>query len=142
MKNESKVMLKKQMKDGFYPALGTPTNDNGKLIETSYVKEIELMLASGASGMLCMGSMGNMVSLKNSEYPKVAKLCVKTVSKRVPVMVGVMDCSVNRVLDRIEALDDINIEGVVSTAPYYSQANVEEVKNFFTMLSKKSKYPV
>jgi dihydrodipicolinate synthase/N-acetylneuraminate lyase len=130
------------MKNGFYPALGTPTDDNGKVIASSYIKGIELMLASNAAGVLCMGSMGNMVGIRNSEYAKVASLCVKTVAKKIPVMVGVMDCSVNRVLDRIEALDNIEIEGVVATAPYYYKLNAGEIINFYTMVSKKSKYPL
>ncbi|MBN1181167.1 MAG: dihydrodipicolinate synthase family protein [Bacteroidales bacterium] len=130
------------MKNGFYPALGTPTDENGKLNKTSYTKEIELMIASGAAGVLCMGSMGNMVSIRNSEYQKTASICVKTVAKRVPVMVGVMDCSVNRVLDRIEALNDIEIEGVVATAPYYYKPSAGEMINFFTMVSENSRYPL
>jgi dihydrodipicolinate synthase/N-acetylneuraminate lyase len=130
------------LKNGFYAALGTPTDDNGKLIETSYAKGIELMIASGTSGMLCMGSMGNMVGIRNSEYAKTAALCVRTVAKRVPVMVGVMDCSVNRVSDRIEALDNIEIEGVVTTSPYYYRLNASEIINFYTMVSKYSKYPL
>lgn len=135
-------MTLRQMRNGFYPALGTPTDDNGKLIEASYVKEIELMVASNAAGVLCMGSMGNMVGIRNNEYARVASLCVKTVAKKIPVMVGVMDCSVNRVLDRIEALGNIDIEGVVATAPYYYKSNAGEIINFYTMISKKSKYPL
>lgn len=135
-------MKQNQMKNGFYPALGTPTDDNGKLIETSYVKGIELMIESGAAGMLCMGSMGNMVGIRDSEYAKTASLCVNTVAKRVPVMVGVMDCSVNRVLDRIEALDHLEIAGVVATVPYYYKPNSNEIINFYTLLSKRSKYPL
>lgn len=130
------------MKDGFYPALGTPTNEGGELVKKSYGEEIELMLASGAVGLLCMGSMGNMASLKNSEYPKVAKVCVETVSRKIPVMVGVMDCSVSRVLDRIEALDDIKIEGVVATVPFYYKLSENAIVNFYSLLGKKSKYPV
>jgi dihydrodipicolinate synthase/N-acetylneuraminate lyase len=130
------------MKNGFYPALGTPTDDNGILNETSYAKATELMIASGAAGVLCMGSMGNMVAIRNSEYAKTASVCVKTVAKRVPVMVGVMDCSVNRILDRIEALNNIEAEGVVSTAPYYYKLNAGEIINFYTMLSKYSRYPL
>jgi dihydrodipicolinate synthase/N-acetylneuraminate lyase len=131
-----------RIRNGFYPALGTPVDDNGILIERSFVREIELMIASGASGMLCLGSMGNMTGIRNNEYAKTASVCVKAVAKKVPVMVGVMDCSVNRVLDRIEALNNIDIEGVVTTAPYYHQLNANEIINFFTMLSEKSKYPV
>ena len=130
------------MKNGFYPALGTPTDENGTLNETSYAKETELMIASGAAGVLCMGSMGNMVAIRNSEYAKTASVCIKTVAKRIPVMVGVMDCSVNRILDRIEALNNIEIEGVVTTAPYYYKLNAGEIINFYTMLSKYSRYPL
>ncbi len=130
------------MKNGFYPALGTPLDENGKLNEKSYSRQIDLMIEAGAAGVLCMGSMGNMVSIRNSEYPKVASACVKTVAKRVPVMVGVMDCSVRRVLDRIEALNDIDIEGVVATPPFYYKPAAGEMKTFFSMIAKSSKYPI
>jgi 4-hydroxy-tetrahydrodipicolinate synthase len=130
------------MNNGFYPALGTPTDENGKLMESSYARGIELMIGSGAAGMLCMGSMGKMESIRNSEYPKIAAQCVNVVSKRVPVMVGVMDCSVSRVLDRIDALGNIAINGVVATAPFYSRASAGGIVNFFAQIAKKSKYPV
>jgi len=120
-----------QMNNGFYPALGTPTDDNGILNESSYSKGIELMVSSGAAGVLCMGSMGVMASIRNSEYAKTAQLCVDTVAKRVPVMVGVMDCSVNRVFDRIKALESAGIDGVVATAPFYFKLSAGEIVNFF-----------
>ena len=135
-------MLFTPMKDGFYPALGTPTNSNGNLIKTSYNKGIELMIEAGANGVLCMGSMGKMATIRDREYPIIAKQCFHAVSKRVPVMVGVMDCSASRVLDRIEALGDIEIDGVVATAPYYSKVGSEGIINFFKIVSKTSKYPV
>ena len=130
------------MKDGFYPALGTPTSDNGELIEDSYNKEIELMLEAGAQGVLCMGSMGKMAAIRNSEYPRIAKYCFKVISKRIPVMVGVMDCSASRVLDRIEALGNMNIDGVVATTPYYYKVGSDGITNFFKKLADHSKYPV
>jgi dihydrodipicolinate synthase/N-acetylneuraminate lyase len=131
-----------EMKNGFYPALGTPTDDDGKLIEASYSKGIELMIESNAAGVLCMGSMGNMAGIRNSEYSKTASVCVKTVAGKIPVMVGVMDCSINRVLDRIEALKDINIDGVVTTSPFYYRLTSGEISYFYTILAKKSRYPV
>jgi len=135
-------MLNKQMKDGFYPALGTPTDANGRLVRSSYEKQISLMIEAGAQGMLCLGSMGRMESIPDREYPVIAKACVEMVSKRVHVMVGVMDCSVSRVLDRINALNKIDIDGVVATAPFYSRLNERNAVNFFTLLAKSSPYPV
>ena len=135
-------MVENLMKNGFYSALGTPTDVDGKLIENSFSKQIDFMIDSGVAGVLCMGSMGKMESIRNSEYPKIAEKCVKMVAKRVPVMVGVMDCSASRVLDRIEALGNIDIDGVVATVPYYSKVSNSGIINFYTQIAKKSKYPV
>jgi len=135
-------MTARKMEDGFYPALGTPTDNEGKLNADSYNKQIELMLDAEASGVLCMGSMGKMSSIRDREYPNIAKVCTNTVSGRVPVMVGVMDCSVQRVIDRIEKLGDIKIDGVVATVPYYYIVNQGEIVNFFEMLSARSGCPV
>ena len=135
-------MIIKKMEDGFYPALGTTTDSDGKLNVSSFKRQVELMLNASAKGVLCMGSMGKMTSIRDREYPEVARQCVETVSQKAPVMVGVMDCSVSRILDRIEALGEIKIDGVVATAPYYYKLNTNEIIKFFQMLSKRSKYPV
>ncbi|MCE4565047.1 dihydrodipicolinate synthase family protein [Maribellus sp. CM-23] len=131
-----------EMKDGFYPALGTPTDENSKLVKDSFSKQIEMMIDADAKGVLCMGSMGKMISIRDCEYPAIAKQCVDIVSKRVPVMMGVMDCSVDRIIDRIDALDNCVVDGVVATVPYYFKLNMNEIINFFRLLAKRSKYPV
>ena len=130
------------MEDGFYPALGTPTDSEGKLIVNSFKKQIELMLNANAKGILCMGSMGKMASIRDKEYPTIAKHCAEIVSQKTPVMVGVMDCSVSRIMERIDSLGNIKIDGVVATVPYYYKLNTSEIVNFFGLLSKRSKYPV
>lgn len=135
-------MTSMQMKDGFYPALGTPTNDHGVLNKSSYNKGIKLMIEAGAQGVLCMGSMGKMTTIRNSEYANIAKSCSDIVSNRIPLLVGVMDCSASKVLDRIDALGNINIQGVVATTPFFSKISKDEIINFFKILSKNSRYPV
>jgi dihydrodipicolinate synthase/N-acetylneuraminate lyase len=61
-----------ELKKGFYPALGTPKDENGNVLEESYRKQIELMIEAGASGALCMGSMGTEVIFTLSQYKEVA----------------------------------------------------------------------
>lgn len=130
------------MKDGFFPALGTPLDADGNLNADSYSKQIDMMIDSGASGILCMGSMGNMSSIRDEVYTEVAEACVRTAAGRVPVMVGVMDNSVARVMDRIYALGDLEIEGVVATTPFYYKSSDEQIYNFFSLLAAESYYPV
>lgn len=130
------------MKNGFFPALGTPLDHEGNVNKDSFAKQVDTMIASGASGLLCMGSMGNMISIKDDVYPDVADICVDANNGRIPVMVGVMDNSVARVMDRIYALGDLNIDGVVATTPYYYKSTDRQIVNFYTMLAAESYYPV
>lgn len=130
------------MENGFYPALGTPVDDKGVLLEDSYAKQIELMIGAGASGLLCMGSMGQMESIKNVEYLKVATKCVEVNAGRLPVMVGVMDCSLARVLDRVELLNNLDIEGIVATLPFYYKIRPVDGVSFYRQLAERSKFPV
>ncbi|MDX1358897.1 MAG: dihydrodipicolinate synthase family protein [Clostridia bacterium] len=130
------------MKDGFFPALGTPLDAEGNLNRESFSKQIELMIQAGASGLLCMGSMGNMISIKDEVYPDVAETCVDANNGRLPVMVGVMDNSVARVMDRIYALGDLSIDGVVATTPFYYKSTDRQIYNFYSMLADESYYPV
>ncbi len=130
------------MKREFFPALGTPTDLDGALIKNSFSRQIELMIESGAQGVLCLGSMGNMASIRNREYPIVAQHCCSVVKKKIPLLVGVMDCSVSRILDRIDSLGNLDIDGVVTTTPFYSSLKPDEIVRFYSALSAKSKYPV
>ncbi len=130
------------IRNGFFPALGTPVDDEGILLEKSFENEIEMMVDAGAAGVLCLGSMGQMAAIRDSEYSKTASVCVNIVDGRIPVMVGVMDCSAGRVLERIERLEELPLEGVVATPPFYSALSQPEIISFFTLVSERSRYPV
>lgn len=127
------------MNKGFYTALGTPVDKNGNFCAESMAKQIEQQIEAGASGLLVMGSMGNMTYLKNSEYPKVAKVSAEVAKGRVPVLVGVTDISIGRVMDRVEAIADVKgIDGIVSTVPYYSVVTQDNIVKFYSEIANRS----
>ncbi len=116
---------------GFLPALGTPLDANGNLVVESFKKQIEDQIAAGAVGLLCMGSMGQMAAIRQDVYAEVARAAVETAAGRVPVLVGAMDCSVERAKDRIKMLEGINVDGIVFTAPYYAAVSPKQAMRFF-----------
>jgi 4-hydroxy-tetrahydrodipicolinate synthase len=130
------------METGFYPALGTPLDEDGRIIPESFRRQIDDQIDAGASGMLCMGTMGIEAFVRNVEYPRVAKTAAEAVRERVPLLVGAMDCSIGRVLQRIEALSDIPIDGVVVTGPFYHPATDDELFRFFRGIAAASAFPV
>lgn len=130
------------LKKGFYTALGTPIDDKGDLIADSLAKQIEMQIAHGASGLLLMGSMGIEAYLKNTTWIDAVKVAVKANAGRLPLFVGAMDCSVAKVMEKIELMGGMNIDGVVLTTPFYSGMKPEEVVNFFTIIADRSPAPV
>ncbi len=130
------------MKDGFVTALGTPIESDGTLAEESYRRHIDDQVDAGASALLAMGTMGNEAYLRDTVYPTVAKAAADAVGGRVPLLIGVTDLSIARVLDRVEAISDIDCDGIVATAPYYLKTTQEEILSFFSRIAEASTKPL
>ena len=127
------------MNKGFYTALGTPLDENLNVCAKSLANQIEQQIEAGVSGLLVMGSMGNMTYLRDSEYPKVAKVAAEAARGRVPVLVGVTDVAISRVMDRVAALEGIKgIDGIVSTVPYYSVVSQDNIYDFYNEIANRS----
>lgn len=130
------------MKKGFVPALITPLDENGQLVEASYRKQIEDMIAQGAVGLLAMGSMGQQPYLTTEVCREVARVAVDAAAGRVPVFVGAMDCSIRRASQRIAAMEDLDVDAFVFTAPYYNAVKPHMMLNFFRGVAGATKHNI
>ncbi|MFC3772487.1 dihydrodipicolinate synthase family protein [Paenibacillus sp. GCM10012303] len=129
-------------KQGFFPALGTPLDENGRLIEGSLRRHVADQIEAGAAGLLVMGSMGQQPYIRGGETAEIARIAVEEASGACPVLIGVMDNSIGRVQERMDRLDGLAIDGVVATTPYYYPLTQADIVNFFTSLAAYSPYPV
>ena len=130
------------MQTGFVPALGTPLDQNGNLMVESYKRQIEDQISAGAIGLLCMGSMGQQAFIRQAVCVDVAKAAVEAAAGRVPVYVGVMDCSIHRAKERMEALKDLDIAGFVFTAPYYAACTRAQMMTYFKGVAAATDKPI
>lgn len=128
--------------DGFYTALGTPVDESGNVIENSLVKHIRDQIDAGASGLLLMGSMGMEACIKESEYGRITEIAVRAVNGQCPLFVGAMDNSVWRVKEKLAAIGDLKIDGIVITTPYYFMSPQKELTAYFKAVAAASKFPV
>ena len=131
-----------ELRQGFYPALGTPLDKNGNLVKESYEKQIELMITAGASGVLCMGSMGAQDALDSANYALTARVASGAVRGRVPLFIGAMDNSVFRVKERFSLLSGVEFDGVVLTTPFYSTTSDKNLVRFFEEAADAAPRPV
>jgi len=131
------------MKNGFYTALGTPLTEDGRIVETSLVKQIEQQIEIGASGLLLMGSMGKEACIMNSEYDRIVNIAVNAVNGRVPLFVGAMDNSIARVMEKINMIGPAKkIDGIVLTVPFYSVPTNADAVFWFNSIADRSPYPI
>lgn len=127
---------------GFYTAMGTSLNSDGSLCKEGLKAHIENQIENGAAGIFIMGTMGMQPAIKNDVYADVAKLASETVNGRASLLIGVMDNSVARVIDRINSLKGLDLTGVVATAPFFCSCGGNDLTNFFTMIADKSEFPL
>jgi len=130
------------MKKGFVPALATPLDENGMLMEASYRKQIEDMIAQGAVGLLSLGSMGQQAFLTGSTCIETARVAVDAAAGRVPVFVGAMDCSIQRAIERMKAMEDLDVAAFVFTAPYYSVATRSQMMNYIKKVAAATRHNI
>lgn len=128
------------MKYGFVPALGTPLDENGRLMAESYKKQIERMLDAGAVGLLSMGSMGQQAFILNDVCVDVAQTAVDAAAGRVPVYVGAMDNSILRAKARVKSMEHIGLTAFVLTTPYYEVDNDGQVMKYFRSVAESTKH--
>jgi len=132
----------KRFSEGFITAIGTPLDRDGNLVKNSFKKHIEDQIKANVSGILCMGSMGQQASIKNNIFVDVAEASVSYIAFRVPIIVGCMDNSIERVKDRIDLIKKFKIDGIAVTTPFYYGLNQEDLLRFFTRIADYSLCPV
>lgn len=134
------------LREGFYPALGTPNDEAGEIIKRSLRLQIEQQIGHDAAGLLLMGSMGIQPCIRDSEYIKAVTIAADVVKGRCPLFVGAMDNSAGRVGDRIKAIVDaarnMAIDGIVVTTPYYYISPKDDLIRYFDKIAQISPYPV
>jgi 4-hydroxy-tetrahydrodipicolinate synthase len=130
------------IRGGFYTALGTPLDRDGRLNAASFARQVEDQVQYQAAGLLIMGSMGLGVFVRDCDYYKTVQTGVEAAKQACPIFAGVTDTSIGRVCDRIDVIKDLKIDGVVATAPYYYTVSDRELVRFYSELARRSPFPV
>ncbi len=118
------------LKSGFFCALGTPLDSEGRLMADSYARHIEQQIENGAAGVLSMGSMGMEGCVRSDQFQRVGVTAVEAAAGRLPVMIGAFDNSIARVRERLDQLKGLDA-AIVLTAPYYFSLNRVCVMKYF-----------
>ncbi len=112
--------MKKALK-GTGVAIITPFHKHGTVDFTALGKLIEHIITNGVNYIVALGTTGETATLSEKEKLAVTDFVVDTVSKRVPVVLGIGGNDTQKIVDQIKGFNFDGIDAVLSVAPYYNK---------------------
>jgi 4-hydroxy-tetrahydrodipicolinate synthase len=135
--------MKSTMLSGIIPPLLTPLTDDQTVDEAGVRRLIEHVLAGGVHGVFVLGSSGEGPMLVPTERVRLVQTAATAIHGRVPLLVGVSDCSVARVRETMEALALPGVDAFVATLPFYGDFTAPLIQvRFYGALAKLSPRPL
>lgn len=121
---------------GVVPPVITPLTGDAELDLESLHRLVERHLAAGVDALFVLGSSGEAVFLTRQRRQQLLQAVVEQVAGRVPVVAGVIDTTVPRVLEHVADAQAAGVNALVATAPYYVRTSPTEVKNHFRAIKQ------
>ncbi|MHC6181301.1 dihydrodipicolinate synthase family protein [Clostridium sp. JNZ X4-2] len=105
-------------------------------------KMIEGLIDDGVNGILFMGSIGEFFAMNMEEKKEFIKFVVKTVDKRIPVLIGTGGTVVDDVIELTKFAEDEGADAAVIVSPYYFKLNDNDIYNYYSDIANNTKLPI
>ncbi|MFD4901659.1 dihydrodipicolinate synthase family protein [Streptomyces sp. NPDC058411] len=116
---------------GVIPPVVTPLTADGDLDRASLERVVGHLLDGGVSGLFALGSSGETAYLTPAQQDEVIKVITSASAGQVPVLVGAIETTTNRAIERARAAAGLGADAVVATAPFYTRTHATEIDRHF-----------
>jgi 4-hydroxy-tetrahydrodipicolinate synthase len=123
-------------------ALVTPFERDGKIDFKDLDKVVNHVIEGGVEYVVVLGTTGEPATLSKEEKKLVVRQVIKSVNKRIPVIIGIGG---NNTLDVIDTIKNTNLDGIsaiLSVAPYYNKPTQKGLYAHFSAIAKESPLPI
>jgi 1-pyrroline-4-hydroxy-2-carboxylate deaminase len=128
---------------GVFPAITTQMKRDGSLDLDATAKHIEVLIESGVTGMVMLGSLGENQMLEPDEKRAVLDLAVQVIEGRVPVLSGVAETSTDAAVRYVRDGERIGADGfMVMPAMCYKTPDPAESLAHFRTVAKATGLPL
>jgi dihydrodipicolinate synthase/N-acetylneuraminate lyase len=135
--------MAKPLWSGVFPAITTQMKRDGSLDMKATANHIEVLLASGVSGLVMLGSLGENQMLTAEEKRSVLALGVEVVDGRVPVLSGVAETSTAEAVLYAQDCERLGADGfMVMPAMCYKTPDPAETMAHFRTVAKSTALPI
>src|SRR3989475_13190075 len=105
--------------EGIWTPIPTPLTKQGRVDEATTRRLVDFHIDAGIDGLLPLGTSGEFALLSREEREVMVNTVVDQVDSRVPVVAGVSDPSIERVLQLSSDANEAGADAVIATPPYY-----------------------
>lgn len=127
---------------GVFPAMTTQFHRDGSLDLDSTARHIEVMIESGVSGLVMLGSLGENNALELAEKIEVMRMALSTAAGRVPVLSGVSELSTQSACTYARKMEQLGADGLMVMPPMAYKAAPDESLPFFRAVAAASGLPI
>ena len=127
---------------GCIPILCTPFFEDGSLDEESLRREIEWVIAEGASGVAALALAGEGYKLTEAERDRIAALVVETVAGRVSVVLSADGAGTEVALDRTRRAVAAGADALMVLPPSFVKPDAASLRDYYLRIAAVSDVPV
>jgi 4-hydroxy-tetrahydrodipicolinate synthase len=116
---------------GIFPAVTTQLHEDQSLNLDATARHLDVLIRSGVSGLIMLGSLGENTALEPEEKQRVLRTAIETSGGRVPVLSGVAECSTAAACRYARDVERLGVDGLmVLPAMVYRSEPRETIAHF------------
>ncbi|UVJ40290.1 dihydrodipicolinate synthase family protein [Arthrobacter sp. CJ23] len=127
---------------GVIPPVVTPRTAEGAIDVPSLENVTKHLLDGGVSGLFVLGSSGEVTHMTNAERDLVVQTVAGVNAGQVPVIVGAVEQTTNRVIEEAQRVIALGADSIVATSLYYAISNAQENGTHFRSIAAAVDVPV
>jgi len=127
---------------GVFPAVTTQFHADGSLDLTALENHLEVLIESGISGLVMLGSLGENITLTANEKQEVLRAAIQTAQGRVPVVSGVAELSTAAAVAWAQTVEKLGGNGLMVMPAMVYPADTQEAIAHYSSVASATGLPV
>lgn len=127
---------------GVFPALTTQMHKDQSLDLEATQRHIEVMIESGVTGLVMLGSLGENAALEPDEKRRVVQAAIEVANGRVPVLSGVVETSTAAACRYARDMEKLGADGLMVLPAMIYKADPRETMAHYRAVAKATDLPI
>jgi 4-hydroxy-tetrahydrodipicolinate synthase len=128
---------------GVIPALVTPLDADGELMEDALRTVIDFTIAGGVHGIFVLGSSGEIYGLNDAQKRRVVEISAEHINGRVPLYAGASEITTRDAIKTARMIQSVGGVSALSVlTPYFITPTQSELVEHFTAIAASTDLPI